>query len=275
MKTKITAGNPFSYNRYGFLWEILNSAGPGYHLDYGAYNGHVLARLSETGVIRQGMGLDVNRQTVDEHKAHLPDNVTLRHIQKHEPLPFDNETFDSASMLEVLEHIHDQHFILQELWRVLKTGGPLVITVPRKHVFSVLDASNLKFRFPRLHKMYHTVTKRESETTYHSKYRNVQNGMIGDIESEKKWHQHFSEGDLGEILEECGFSVVRTDGSALFSRPLILLKPILLVGRSLVDRLDRMDARYFGLANLFCIARKSDHLNGTRPKHAKRTHVRR
>ncbi len=41
-------------------------------------------------------------------------------------LPFDDETFDSVIICFVLEHLHNPVKALQELKRVLKTGGTLI-----------------------------------------------------------------------------------------------------------------------------------------------------
>ena len=46
-------------------------------------------------------------------------------------LPFKNNCFDQVICSEVMEHISEEKTALQELTRVLKPGGILVITVPR------------------------------------------------------------------------------------------------------------------------------------------------
>jgi len=45
-------------------------------------------------------------------------------------LPFSNGSFDRIIASEVLEHIHDDEGALQELFRVLKPGGRIAITIP-------------------------------------------------------------------------------------------------------------------------------------------------
>jgi len=45
-------------------------------------------------------------------------------------LPFHNNIFDGAVASEILEHIEDDSRALKEIYRVLKPGGVLVITVP-------------------------------------------------------------------------------------------------------------------------------------------------
>ncbi len=45
-------------------------------------------------------------------------------------LPFDDESYDLIICNHVLEHIPDDHTAMQELYRVLKTGGTLIAQVP-------------------------------------------------------------------------------------------------------------------------------------------------
>jgi SAM-dependent methyltransferase len=47
-------------------------------------------------------------------------------------LPFDDGAFDLVICSEVLEHIPDHHRAMGEIIRVLKPGGPLVVSVPRR-----------------------------------------------------------------------------------------------------------------------------------------------
>lgn len=47
-----------------------------------------------------------------------------------ENLPFRDESFDKVLMSEVLEHLHDDTQGLRELFRVLKPGGTMVLSVP-------------------------------------------------------------------------------------------------------------------------------------------------
>jgi ubiquinone/menaquinone biosynthesis C-methylase UbiE len=47
-------------------------------------------------------------------------------------LPFARQTFDRIIASEILEHIDDDHQALSELFRVLKPGGKIAITVPAR-----------------------------------------------------------------------------------------------------------------------------------------------
>jgi SAM-dependent methyltransferase len=45
-------------------------------------------------------------------------------------LPFPDRTFDVATALDVIEHLDDDYAALTEMWRVMKPGGLLVVSVP-------------------------------------------------------------------------------------------------------------------------------------------------
>lgn len=47
-------------------------------------------------------------------------------------LPFETDFFDAVTMLAVIEHIADVESLLAETFRVLKPGGQLVLTTPKK-----------------------------------------------------------------------------------------------------------------------------------------------
>jgi SAM-dependent methyltransferase len=45
-------------------------------------------------------------------------------------IPFENETFDSVVCFQVLEHVFEPEEFLNEIYRILKPGGKLLLTVP-------------------------------------------------------------------------------------------------------------------------------------------------
>ena len=62
-------------------------------------------------------------------------------------MPFENNSFDFIVSSEVIEHTPDPHKAIEELARVLKPGGTLVLTTPNKFwYFSIWIANKLHIR---------------------------------------------------------------------------------------------------------------------------------
>jgi SAM-dependent methyltransferase len=75
--------------------------------------------------------LDSSKDSIDTLKrrlGHLP-HLSL-YVGSATDLPFDNEQFNLVLHCEVLEHIENDKKVLSELFRVLKLGGKLIISVP-------------------------------------------------------------------------------------------------------------------------------------------------
>ena len=93
MRISLSAANPFPISRYAFLWEVLRRLEPGRHLDYGCYDGQIVATLASSGVIHAGVGVDGNRQVIEASSNSLPEDGRLQCIEPGQPLPFAAHSF--------------------------------------------------------------------------------------------------------------------------------------------------------------------------------------
>ena len=134
MHTKISSDNPYGYNRYGFAWEYVPRAADA-HLDFGCNTGVFLNSLKDKQV-RRLVGVDVCEGAVKKGRVLFPDLEIVK-IREAASLPFDDGTFNSVTILDVLEHVYEQAQLLAELNRVLIDGGKLIVTVPGQHLFSL------------------------------------------------------------------------------------------------------------------------------------------
>lgn len=258
MKTPLSETNPYGATRYGYLWEVLKRAGSGgSHLDVGSYDGAVPARLLQDGLVSEACAADVV-DVAERFAAAMgpaPSSLRFAELRPGDSFPFDDGRFNSASLLDVLEHVADQAALLAEVRRVLRPGGIVVVTVPRQHIFSFLDSGNWKFRFPSLHRRYYVA--RHSLPEYEARYRNPESGLIGDIEAAKSWHEHFAPQHLQDVLGESGFALVDLDGAGFLARPISLARFALpgRVGRWL-QHWAEWDARVFSSTHLFSTFRR-------------------
>jgi len=263
MHTPISADNPHGPGRKGFAWEHV-PRGSAAHLDFGCGDGGFLDSLRGRRVGKL-VGVDVAADAVAEARRRAGD-LDVRHVAAGQRLDFPDRTFTSITALDVIEHIADQPAALNELARVLADDGRLIVTVPGRHVFSFLDLGNLKFRFPRLHRWH--VRRTRSAAAYERRYGAHPDGLIGDVDAGKGWHEHFSRAGLRRLLAGSGFEVLTFDGAGLFGRPIsaatIALRRFGPV-RRLADALRRIDARRFAAMNLFCVVVKAPAGDTIRP----------
>lgn len=85
-------------------------------------------------------------------------------------LPFDADSFDLVCAFDVIEHIEEDYLAIQEVHRVLKSGGNYFFTVPAfQFLWSNHDVVNHHFRRytqPQLNKLIEQSKLQVSYTTY-------------------------------------------------------------------------------------------------------------
>lgn len=80
-------------------------------------------------------------QSLDLQKTH----AELDHVGDIQAMPLPSERFDTVVSFEVLEHVPDPEKALREIFRVLRPGGKLVMSVP--HLFYLHNEPNDYFRY--------------------------------------------------------------------------------------------------------------------------------
>ena len=108
--------------------KVAPYASSGKTLEIGAYGSAGYGRFfpNKTGVdIRAGKGVDVVASVYE--------------------LPFEDNTFDVALCMVVLEHLEDPRKAIAEIQRVLKPGGTVLVSVP--FLFPMHDTPNDFWRF--------------------------------------------------------------------------------------------------------------------------------
>lgn len=243
-------GNPFGdhpLRRYAYAWEQL-AGRKGRHLDLGCDDGGFAGTLLSRTSLRCE-AVDARAEAVAEARRRWP-HLSVHHVPSGSRLPFSDGAFDSASLLDVLEHVADEQFVLRELHRVLKPGALLVLTVPAQHAFSVLDPDNAKLRWPKLHRALYSA--RFGTEPYRRRFVDLSDGFRGDLAVERTCHTNYRPDALIATLRAAGFRLVGRAGANLFWR--LLHGPALLAPAALRRALESailVDGRLFRHANLF------------------------
>lgn len=97
-------------------------------LDVGFGHGFIEERLS-TGDAFDLYGIDISQRAVKRLKRTINGDFKMGSILE---IPFTDNFFDVILALEILEHIppHNTFRAIKELYRVLKVGGNLIVSVP-------------------------------------------------------------------------------------------------------------------------------------------------
>ena len=93
------------------------------HVDVGCGRGGIAAELADRG----SFVVAVDMHPYDEWRRHPNVAFVQADVDR---LPFRAGAFDQLSVLDVIEHVADDHAVLSELRRVSTDAGRLVVTVP-------------------------------------------------------------------------------------------------------------------------------------------------
>ncbi|MBU0617484.1 MAG: methyltransferase domain-containing protein, partial [Planctomycetes bacterium] len=103
-------------------------------LDVGCSQGIASLLLGQEG--HQVVGVDIDpaaiefaQRELDAYPDPVKENVEFRLVAPHE-LPFEDGSFDTVLLGEVIEHLNRPELMLAEIRRLLKPGGTVVITTP-------------------------------------------------------------------------------------------------------------------------------------------------
>ena len=107
-------------------------------LDYGCGSGGFLYILAKTYESIKAVGVDVAKEQICYARKHVVFNnqnksISFLQVGNKDPiLPFNDNSFDFVTSIEVFEHLHpyDGHKRLVDIQRVLKKDGRLLVTTP-------------------------------------------------------------------------------------------------------------------------------------------------
>lgn len=98
-------------------------------LDFGCGAGHILSEIRKINPNAKLIGLDVSESALVEARKLLPE-AEFHKIEDGGKFPLDNEIVDFIFTSEVIEHVYDTENAVQELFRILRPGGGMLLTTP-------------------------------------------------------------------------------------------------------------------------------------------------
>ncbi len=105
-------------------------------LDIGCHGGIFTNHIAKNFPNSKIYGIDISKEAISFAKKTYP-NIKFK-ISRAENLSFKKKVFDLVTCFEVLEHIENPQIVINEISRVIKRNGYLLVMVP---------SENLIFRF--------------------------------------------------------------------------------------------------------------------------------
>lgn len=104
-------------------------------LDLGSGLGAVLVEITKRG--GNVVGIETSDEFIGITKTRAKEAGVTVNVTKGmgETLPFGDAEFDFVNMTEVIEHVIDPEKVLKEVYRVLRPGGQVYMSVPNRFAF--------------------------------------------------------------------------------------------------------------------------------------------
>ena len=107
-------------------------------LDLGCAFGYGTRKLARA---HEAYGLDASPRFIARARRAAPEIPFT--LGSAEALPYQDRFFDGVLLLDVLEHVRRERQVLDEVYRVLRPGGILVVSVPHRGALAWLDSLNV------------------------------------------------------------------------------------------------------------------------------------
>lgn len=168
-------------------------------LDVGSGSGSLMFKARDNFIEVYGVDISLSRIEGAKKSAieRFGENNKL-HFQFcniNEKIDFPDGMFDAVTCIAVIEHVFDPYFVVGEIHRILKNGGILIAEVP-----------NIAYLPHRIHLLFGKLPVTSSPFNW------KEIGWDGG-------HLHyFTKRTFCELLEECGFKILKVSGSGLCAK---------------------------------------------------------
>lgn len=125
-------------DRYKLVYDWV-PAGTARVLDVGCGNALFTQWLRQRAA--EVVGVDHTPRNCRQGRREYPELRLAASAGEH--LPFADASFDCVVCSDTVEHVDDDQACIDELIRVLKPGGTLIVTMPQGGLFGFLDGENL------------------------------------------------------------------------------------------------------------------------------------
>ena len=126
-------------NKYKKIINALGSTKGKHILEIGSDNGVFSYLFRQLGGTWKSA--DIDERSVAAMRELVKTDVY--HLADGQPIPFADNEFDCVIIVDIIEHLYDDAGLIQEIYRVLKPGCPLIVNAPNNKENSLL----MRFRY--------------------------------------------------------------------------------------------------------------------------------
>jgi len=108
-------------------------------LDIGCKYGTLKELMMKKNIKANYYGVDISEKVFKKIKNFSGDKFFVADVSK--DLPFKDEKFDYIFALEIMEHVESPTNMLNEIYRVLKMNGKLILSVPNVYSWNEIIAN--------------------------------------------------------------------------------------------------------------------------------------
>lgn len=140
--TNMGSTNEIQRKRMGYFLDCLDGDTGLKVLDIGSQDGMVCDHLLKRG--HEPYGFEVVEKLVEISRKNYP-QIVFRLGDCEKGLPFEDDFFDVIWAGDVIEHIHHTDVFVNEINRILKTGGRFILSTPMHNRLKNIIISLFKF----------------------------------------------------------------------------------------------------------------------------------
>lgn len=150
------------------IGNLLNNPTNLQSLNIGAATGTTSDMLTEFGEV---MSVEFDEACCDFTKTFLSTPIIQGSILE---LPFENESYDLVTAFDVIEHVADDVTSINEMYRVCKPGGHIVITVPAyQFLWGQHDVINQHYRRYTLTQLLNLLQQKNGKVIYKTYFNSI------------------------------------------------------------------------------------------------------
>ncbi len=161
-------------------------------LDAACGMGYGSTALSAAGA-SEVVGVDLDKDVIADLNANAPPSVAFE-VGDLRSLPYNDDDFDLVTCFEAIEHVDDPELVLDELHRVLRPDGLLVLSTPNRDVYTPGNPFHLRELTP--NELEAELSKRFGSVLLRRQHTWVASGIFDDEQFQISDHELLADIDV-------------------------------------------------------------------------------